>query len=299
VRLVHRGPLRGEITIDYRIVGRSGGWCRIAIQLDANARAMRLVVAGENRERDHRLRLRVSTGLANATTIADAAFFPVTRTPLDISESDAAMEHVVPTAPLHRWIARFASDGGAVLVSDGLAESESFADGSVAVTLVRAVGELSRADLAERPGHAGWPASTPAAQCIGPYEARFALQLFSSDSPDVRDEIERFAEDELLPITGETLRSNLLDAHPAGGLELHGAGLTFSSAAPAQREGWFVLRCVNQRDSAADGEWRLTRPITEAKRARLDETPLASLEVDRGTIKFTAAPKEIVTLLVR
>ncbi|MDB4893336.1 MAG: glycoside hydrolase family 38 [Gemmatimonadetes bacterium] len=299
VRLVHRGPLRGEIAIEYRVAGRSGGWCRIAIQLDANARAMRLVVTGENHERDHRLRLRVSTGFANATTIADAAFFPVTRTSLQISESDAAMEHVVPTAPLHRWIARFASDGGAVLVSDGLAESESLADGSVAVTLVRAVGELSRADLPERPGHAGWPAPTPGAQCVGPYGALLALQLLSPDSPDVRDEIEQLAEDELLPITGETLRSNLLEAHRAGGLELLGAGLTFSSAAPAQRDGWFVLRCVNQRDAATNGEWRLARPVTEAKRARLDETPLASLEVDRGTIKFTAAPKEIVTLLVR
>ena len=299
VRLVHRGPLRGEIVIEYRVPDRTRGWCRVAIQLDANARAVRLVIAGDNRERDHRLRLRVSTGLAGATTLADAAFFPLVRTPLQISVADAEMEHVVSTAPLHRWIARFASSGGAVLVSDGLAESESFADGSVAVTLVRAVGELSRADLPERPGHAGWPAPTPGAQCIGPYEARFALQLFPADSPAVRDEIERFAEDELLPIAGETLRSNLLGPRRSGGLQLNGAGLTFSSATSAQREGWCVLRCVNQRDTSVGGEWQLTGESTEAKRARLDETPLESLEVSNGVVSFTAAPKEIVTILVR
>jgi alpha-mannosidase len=302
VRLVHRGPLRGEIAIDHQIGGRSGsqdGRCRISIQLDANSRAMRLLVAGENQERDHRLRLRVTTGLEEATTVADAAFLPVTRTPLSISEEDAAMEHVVPSAPLHRWVARFSSTGGATLVSDGLAEVESGADGSLAVTLVRAVGELSRADLPERPGHAGWPAPTPGAQSIGPYEGRFALQLLPPDSPDVRDQIEQFAEDELLPIVGETLRSNLLEPRRAGGLELHGAGLTFSAACPAQREEWSVLRCVNQRGSSVEGSWHLTRVVTEAWRARLDETPLDALLVQDGVIRFTAAPREIVTVLVR
>jgi alpha-mannosidase len=299
IRLLHRGPLRGEIAIDYRLDGRAGGWCRVSIQLDANARSVRLLVTGENRERDQRLRLRVSTGLAGAKTLADAAFFPVVRSALTISDADADMEHVVPTAPLHRWVARFASSGGAVVVSDGLAEAESLDDGSIAVTLVRAVGELSRPDLPERPGHAGWPAPTPAAQCIGPYEACFALQLIPPDSPDARDEIERFADDELLPITGETLRSNLLDAHRSGGLELHGAGLTFSAAAPAQREGWLVLRCVNQRDEPVSGEWRLARELSEAHRARLDETPLDSVDVISGVVYFTAAPKEIVTILVR
>ncbi|MEO5815428.1 MAG: hypothetical protein ABIT20_09130 [Gemmatimonadaceae bacterium] len=299
VRMSHRGPLRGELVIEYRIPGRSGGKCRVSIQLDANARAMRIVIVGENRERDHRLRLRVSTGLAGATTLADAAFFPLVREPLHVTEADAAMEHVISTAPLHRWVARFAESGGAVLVSDGLAEADTGVDGSIALTLVRAVGALSRADLPERPGHAGWPAPTPGAQCIGPYESRVALQLFPPDSPGVRDEIERFAEDELLPLAGETLRSNLDEPRQAGGLALHGEGLSFSAALPAHRDGWGVLRCVNQRDTSVRGEWHLSRDITEAQRARLDETLLGPLTVDSGVVQFDAAPREIITILVR
>src|SRR5438046_3064500 len=83
---------------------------------------------------------------------------------ISIGPEDTAMEHVVPTAPLHRWVARLSTHQTAVLVSDGLAEYESADDGAVHVTLVRSVRELSRHDLPERPGHAGWPASTPAAQ---------------------------------------------------------------------------------------------------------------------------------------
>jgi mannosylglycerate hydrolase len=302
IRVVRRGPLRGEIAIEYpvgpRMDGR-GGVCRLSVQLDADSRAMRLLVLGDNRSLDHRVRLRVATGLGGSSTIADAAFLPVARAALSVTQSDEAMEHVVPSAPLHRWVARFSDNAGAALVSDGLAEYESTADGSIFVTLVRAVGELSRADLPERPGHAGWPASTPGAQCIGPYEARFALQLFGADSPDVREEIEHFAEDILLPITGETLRSNLLEPVRSGGLELHGAGLAFSAAAPARGEGWIVLRCVNQRTSSVEGSWRVGRGIAEAVRARLDETPLETLSVAENVVRFTAASLEIVTILVR
>lgn len=301
VSLVHRGPLRGEIALDFaagaRAVRRSR--CRVTLRLDADASLVHVIVTGDNRDRDHRLRLVIRTGLESSRTIADAAFTTVERHALDISESDARMEHVVNSAPLHRWVARVGSNTGVTLFSDGLAEYESVADGSIAVTLVRSVGELSRADLPERPGHAGWPAPTPGAQCPGAYTARFALRIHGGDSPELRAEIECGADDVLVPMTGETLRSNLREPLAAGGLELHGEGLVFSAAVPAQRDGWIALRCVNQRDTAVRGAWHIRRPTTEAVRARLDETSLDTLPIRDGVIHFAAAPREIVTILVR
>ena len=302
VRVVHRGPLRGELSMDYPVGGKrhgAGGCCSIALQLDAGSRAVRVLVRGDNRNSDHRLRLRVDTRLAESTTMADAAFFPVARSPLAVAAADEAMEHVVPTAPLHRWVARFAANAGVALVSDGLAEYESGSDGSILVTLVRAVGQLSRADMPERPGHAGWPAETPDAQCIGPYSACFALRMFCADSPEVREEIEHFAEDELVPLAGESLRSNLLPPRTRGGLTLEGAGLAFSAALPAERDSWIVLRCVNQRATAVSGVWHLGTEVLEAARARLDEKVLEPLEVLERAVHFTAGPHEIVTVLVR
>ena len=302
VRLVHCGPLRGELALDFPAGGKrhgAGGPCMIALQVDAGSRAVRMVMRGDNRVNDHRLRVRVDTRLEGSTTLADAAFLPVIRNPILVSATDELMEHVVPTAPLHRWVARFTADAGVAVVSDGLGEYECRSDGSILVTLLRAVGQLSRADLPERPGHAGWPAATPAAQCIGRYAACLAFRMLNSDSPDVRDEIEQFAEDELMPLQGETLRSNLLAPHTRGGMELHGAGLTFSAALPAMLDGWIALRCVNQRASAVVGTWRLATDVLEAARSRLDETIVEPLEVSAGSVSFTAAPHEIVTVLVR
>lgn len=329
------GPLRGELALRFDDAG-AGGAIEVRLQLESGLAAVRIRLSGVNRVTNGRLRLGVRgdldraarTGVApegadvrangdggdgegahsefggaphaghTISTLADAAFHPVLRRPTVATAEDAQMEHVVHTAPLHRFVSRFARDRGMTLISDGLAEYESLPDGSLAVTLVRSVGELSRHDLPERPGHAGWPAATPGAQCIGPWAAELAVALHGPDTPAQRDTIERLAEDVLLPITGETLRSNLRDARVAGGLELHGDGLAFSAAMPARQPGWIVLRCVNRRDEGVQGTWRLDQPILEVRRARLDETPSDSLEVDGNVIRFRAAPMEIVTILV-
>ncbi len=300
--VVHRGPLRGEIAVELDAATSTGGRAgrvRIGLQLDAGLPALRIAVVGNNLVRNHRLRIRIATGVGDGVTVADAAFHPVTRALPAVSAAEAAMEQVVSTAPLHRWVTRFGDREGATVISDGLAEYESFRDGAVAVTLLRAVGELSRHDLPERPGHAGWPAPTPAAQSLGPFAARFALALHGPDGPAQRDAIEQLADDVLLPIIGETLRANLDGPREVRGLELHGEGLAFSAAAPAQRDGWIMLRCVNRRGTPVRGRWTLARPVAEAVRARLDETPLEGLAVDGMACDFEAAPYEIVTVLLR
>jgi alpha-mannosidase len=298
VRVVNAGPIRGEISIGFRWPRRRDR-CEVSLVLDAGAPFVRVRVRGDNASMNHRLRLRIATGLPGASTLADAAFHPIVRRPLEIPPEDAAMEHVVPTAPLQRYVSRYGTATGATIFSDGLAEYESLDDGAVAVTLVRAVGALSRVDLPERPGHAGWPAETPLAQSLGPYEAELAVALHGPDTPRQRDAVERMADDVLLPLVGETLRSNLVGAHAAGGLELVGEGLAFSAALPAREQGWLVLRCVNRSDDAVHGTWRTHSAIAEARLARLDETPLAPLDVDPHAVSFDAPPRAIVTVLLR
>lgn len=301
VRETLRGPLRGEISlrVTFGNSGRGRGRCDVRLQLDAGSPVLRIRLDGENEEGDHRLRLCIATGLAGAATFVDAAFQPVRREPLLVPENEQHAERVVTTAPLHRWVTRFGADAGVTIFSDGLTEYESLDDGTVALTLFRAVGELSRADLPERPGHAGWPAPTPGAQARGPYEALVAVAMHGGDDWRTAEQIERLADDVLLPLRGETIRYNLDDPHRAGGLELDGEGLAFSAAMPARAAGWVVLRCVNRRAEATHGEWRIARPITEAIRARLDETPIAPLTVRDGRVEFDAEPHEIVTILVR
>lgn len=303
VRRIHRGPLRGELALRYRLVPagsrRADVELAIHLVLDADAPFLRVDVQGDNRRRDHRVRLALVGDVANGTVWADAAFGPVRRDPLQLDAADTVAEQPPPTAPLHRYVSLFGESSSFTVFSDGLAEYEARSDGAIVVTLLRAVGELSKNDLPERPGHAGWPSPTPGAQCFGPFEASLAVMPHDARLPATIDAIERTADDFLLPLTGETLRSALEIPTPVVGVELTGQGLGFSALKESEDGDWLVLRCVNLREDDVAGTWRLPFEIREAKLARLDETPLSNATFTGREISFKAAPRAIVTVLAR
>jgi hypothetical protein len=303
--VVHRGPLRGEIETRwtaYRADAEPENvaelWLRLI--LDAETPFLRLEVQGASLAFDHRLRLVLRTGLAEADVFADATFGAVRRVPLVVPPEDARTEIPPSTAPLHRYVSLFAAAGGATVFSDGLGEYEVTPDGDVAITLARGVGVLSRVDLPERPGHAGWPEETPGAQ--GPWGTEAALGYLphgGTRDAAIIDAIEHAADDVLLPLTGSTLRSALHVPAPTTGLELAGEGLAFSTAKDSDDGRWVVLRCVNLVNEPRDGSWRLGFPIREARLARLDETPGDPLPIVGDVVRFRAGPRALVTVLVR
>jgi alpha-mannosidase len=301
----HAGPLRGEIETRW-IVRRPGeeladvAELSISLVLDAGAPFLRMTVEGMSIGFDHRLRLLLRTGLAEAETFADAAFGPVRRQRLEVAPDDARMEMPPATAPLHRYVSLFSHAGGATVFSDGLGEYEVSPTGDVAITLVRGVGFLSKNDLPERPGHAGWPEETPWAQSVGPFEATLGFMPHGGErTPSTLDAIEAAADDVLLPLTGSTLRSALQTPEPTSGLELEGEGLAFCAAKDSEDGNWVVVRAANLTDEPREGAWNLGFPVTEACLSRLDETPAEKLEVRGRRVSFTAGPRGIVTILVR
>jgi alpha-mannosidase len=226
--------------------------------------------------------------------------FGVTERPrLDVPPADARMEFPLPTAPLHRYVSLFGKSRGATIYSDGLCEYEADERGGLYITLLRAVGELSRVDLPERPGNAGWPTRTPGAQCLGPFASEIALLLHGSRTPATIGAIEHVADDVLLPLTGATLRSALALPPATSGIELEGATLAFGAAKPAEETGWIALRCTNLADEGVRGKWRLGFEVREAFVARLDETRPTSAPVAGAIIEFDAGPREVVTILAR
>lgn len=271
------------------------------VSLDAGADRIDIVISGENTAGDHRLRwvLPLPGSIHTNQLFADAAFGAVRREYSERDVRDWSAEQRLETGPLHRWLYLTGESYGLGLISDGLAEYELLPNGHLAITLLRAVGELSRRDLPERPGHAGWPATTRAAQSFGPFDARFALVALPHDHDAALAVLEASADDVLAPVAGETWRG-VADELPAfGGLTLEGDGLAFSAAKPSDDGEWLVLRCINQRGTAVRGVWHLPRPAQEVRHARLDETPGQALTGAGPRIRFDAPPYGIVTLLVR
>ncbi|MDQ6886679.1 MAG: hypothetical protein M3068_05230 [Gemmatimonadota bacterium] len=304
-------PLRGVINSRWTLAVREAGdrtgrtpaslpvEIRLSCEIDAGAPFLRMRIAGDNRARDHRLRVVVGTGIERASVHADAAFASIFRAPIVVSPQDASAELPPPTAPLHRYVTVSNESRGVTVISDGLAEYEVLPGGDIAITLCRAVGELSRPDLPERPGHAGWPAPTPEAQSQGPFEAMLAIYPHGPRERETIVAIEHVAEDVLIPITGGTIRSALQVPIPTGGLALEGEALVFSTLKESEDGEWLVLRCRNLVERATTGVWRLGFDVSEARSARLDETPGDTLELDGRSVRFPVPSLGIATVLVR
>ena len=309
--VAHEGPLRAQLRLRFALDlpvsssrdGRSRERRRtdiaIVLTLDAGSPFLRVGVRLVNRVRDHRLRIAFATEVREGVTVADGMFAPVVREARAQPPETLSMEVVPPTAPLARWVSRRGAANGMALIADGLGEYEVLDDGAIAVTLLRAVRELSRNDLPERPGHAGWPVPTPAAQCLGRHRAEFALFPHGAGE-DTIIEIERVADDVLLPLRGATLRSATRPPEAVAGLTLEGDRLRFLACKPSEDGEWIVLRCVNVTSRPATGAWRCAWPIREARRARLDERLGESLAVrDGGVVDVGVEPLAVSTVLVR
>ena len=298
VRMRHRGPLRASVRLRWASASRD---IRVdtTLVLDADAELLRCDVRGMNRRRHHRLQFTWHTGFTDAVTVADAAFGPVERRVAVAPASGTTMETVVPTMPMHRWATQEQLGHCVTVFADGLAEAES-KPGALSLTLVRAIGELSRGDLPERPGHAGWPAPTPGAQCLGRFTARVGLMLHDA-GPGRAECISQAADALLVPLCGETWRD--LEAPQTrsriAGPELHGAGLEASAVTMAQRADGIIVRAVNLTTDTVQGHWMLPHDGPwVVTRVRLDETPLAPPTQGGARVNFEAGPRAIISLHV-
>jgi hypothetical protein len=311
VRRLAAGPLVAALEARWRlrcgggIGGRARGHVdlRLIVTLFADSPVVRCQLEIDNQARDHRLRARLPLGLPGVAAVAGSAFTAIERSPAATGRGGNRLEAPVATAPAQRWVAVAPSRPdarGLAVLAPGFFEYEWTSGGDLLITLMRAIGQLSRGDLATRPGHAAWPTPIPDAQGRGHDRIELALVPVNAGAVARGDALPRHWEDAFLPLRGAWLR----DAHAvrpaASDATLEGSGLVLSAVKPAQAGSGMVLRCYNATGRATAGAWRFGAPVRAAYRARADERESVPLVLeDRGhVVRFTAGPHEIVTVLV-
>lgn len=219
----------------------------------------------DNEAPDHRLRMLFPTGAAAQAFEASTTFDMATRAP---GPRDASKWiHPAPATFPHQGFVRC---NGLAVVAPGLHEGEVTPDGTIAITLLRCTGWLSRMDLHTRPSHAGPALPTPGAQCIRTTRAHLSL-LAAGDARDARDAelglLATHASDEPLVAAGTSL------------LSIEPRSLLLSALKPAEDDRGLVLRVLNPTDDDREAVVRLGFDVAEAAAVRLDET--AAAEADR------------------
>jgi mannosylglycerate hydrolase len=273
---------------------------RLIVALYAGSRAVRCTLEIDNRAANHRLRLRTPIGLPGATAVAGGQFGFVERARVEANRNPYPRETPVSTAPAHRYVGRAVKNRGLAVLAPGCFEYEVDRRGDLLLTLLRAVGQLSRGDLPTRLGHAGWPMATPLAQCQGRDRIQFALAPITQSQLESGTALPQLWEDLFLPVQGIWLRqASPLSVEPID-IRLEGKGLVFSGLKPAERGDGMVLRCYNPTGKPTAGVWQFNGLVRGAHRARADEHPLHEIRLGEGarSVPFHAAPHEIVTIMV-
>ena len=299
VRRLAAGPLVAALEARWEVL--RGLDARLIVQLFADSPIVRATLEIDNRNAYHRLRARFPTGLAGIPATAGAAFGAVERPAVTADPAAYPSETPVRTAPAQRFVAAAHGSRGLAVLAPAFFEYEWTPAGDLLVTLLRAIGDLSRGDLPTRAGHAGWPTAIPDAQCIGMSRIDLAIVPVSAGDLEHGDVVPQLWEDAFLPLHGLWLRDAAASSSitPVS-VALEGAGLVFSSIKPAQVGSPTVLRCYNATGRKAAGVWRFAHGVKTAHRVRADEREAVALVLEqRGNlVRFVAEPHEIVSVLV-
>ncbi|WP_168734817.1 hypothetical protein [Deinococcus sp. KSM4-11] len=174
---------RLDLTYDLTVPGRlapgraqrSAGTVRMTVTtqviLWADAAHLEFRTTFVNAAEDHRLRVHFpGTGEGSHADSADVVVFRPERLPGP--DTAAWADQPTDQHPLAHWAAKPCGDGYWGVAARGLSEYGHL--GGLSLTLVRAVGWLSRDDLPERPSQAGPPYPVPGAQCQRPITAEYA-----------------------------------------------------------------------------------------------------------------------------
>jgi alpha-mannosidase len=294
VRVVEPGPLRAELEVRValplpaalsadrrRRVGRATCVALTRVRLEAGIDRVELSTRLVNRASDHRVRVRFPDRTGDRARVRAQSAFAVVQRPARPVWNERWVEP--PHATHHT--AGMVCAGELCLMTHGLPEYEAMprerGGVDLALTLLRAVGWLSRDDLPTRPQPAGPSIAVPDAQGLGERFGEYALSVRGGldDAALVRaTEDYRFAAADgpglielagVLEVSGERFGCTALKRAD------NGDGIILRVHNPGRRPGWI-------------------RVGRAAERCRLDETAVAPVQ---GQVEL--GPYEIVTLRLR
>jgi mannosylglycerate hydrolase len=324
------GPLRGELAVrrSYRWpvgleadgAARSAELAAVHSLLRAELRAgepfVRLRLELDNPCRDHRLRLHVPLAGPAAGSSAEGQLAVVDR---GTQAEGGHGEVPLPTFPA----SGFVDAGGVAVLLDHVTEYELGTDPpELALTVVRAVGQISRDVHPYREEPAGPQTPTPGAQCLGPVVTDLAVLPHPGawHADGVLTHMECFRHDLLAaagsgggsgglkPSPPEHRGSGGLEAGPpvdrgpgpvrgleGGGLSIDGEGVVLSSL--RRRGDWLELRLACQHPGPVAAT--VTGGVVAARAADLLGRPGPDLPVAGGELRLALGAWEIRTVQLR
>jgi alpha-mannosidase len=255
-----------------------------------------------NAAEDHRLRVHFPSGLHTGVSKADQHFGVIER-PIALPEWDPAtwMEQPLGTYPQKAFVSVDDGEFGLTIANRGLPEYEVLdepAGATIALTLLRCVGWLSRSDIATRRGGAGPELRTPGAQLHGRNVLDYSIIPHAGSWADANAHVQ--AVQFLRPMRARYNRHGL-GRFPAESqlLQVDSAAFPVSGIKRAEDGNGVIVRLYNITAGEATAHVALTPLTGGATIVNLNEEPVAEVPIVRGGVPVHARPNEIVSIRFR
>jgi mannosylglycerate hydrolase len=311
INIVEAGPARRtlEIGMTYRLPTslaedrstRSEEMVEVPIKtrvsLSAGVRRVDFTTTVKNHARDHRLRVHFPTPIQTDCSHADGHFDVVQR-PLDLPEDTADwVEQPVPTHPQRTFVDVNDGEIGLMVINNGLPEYEVLRGTggvTVALTLLRCVGWLSRGDLHSRRGNAGPAVETPGAQCLGKQAFGYAIVPHVGGWETCFEQAHAF--NAPLRVVSTGIHSGQLPLQLSF-VQIEPASLVISAIKQAESGEGLIVRFYNIAAEEVKGRLKVYRPFARAALVNLNEEETEKLPSnERGEVELSVRGKQIVTV---
>ena len=266
------------------------------LSLEKNGKGVSAETTFENLAKDHRVRVILPTGLATEQHFADCPFELVKRN----NHHSAGWKNPSGCEHQQRFTAMEDEKGGLLAANFGLYEYEILPeeDNAIAITLLRAVGEMG--DWGVFP--------TPKAQLPGTHTARYGIYPFEKGK--LYETIKEGAQFQtsLLAVVTDAHKGSLPAEYSNLSWSGEGIELTALKARESERmpegENDLVLRFVNhsdkpQRLTVTKPAWAEKAFLSNVIEEELERLPETESTGEISAYKHTLRPYEILTLILR
>ena len=249
----------------------------------------------DNRTCDHRLRVEFPTAIKSDYVYVEGHFDVVKRS-INVPDSEGWKEKAYKTAHNSGFVDINNKEYGLSVLNQGLPEYEIFPENNtIALTLLRCVGWLSRGDLEYRKEDAGPSLPTPEAQCLGEHVFSYALIPHQGnwDTACISQRTKQY-KTKILTRQLENQFGNLPSSFSF--IQLEGEHLEISAIKKSEFENKLVIRVYNPIDRETTGKIKLGVNVFKVYLGKLDESYGEELPYNNG-VEIELKPKEIKTII--
>ena len=297
----------GELDVPYCLEGdrRSQKRAKIPvtflITVYAGVPRVDVKLSFDNTAKDHRIRLRIPTGLKTGIVRSQGHFAILDRPIERQKEIEPWRQPPTQLLPCREWIAVDDEKHGLSIAFKGLYDYEAVTDPltghpDLYLTLLRGFERMGRINTIQRVGGASPASITPGAQCLGIQEIEWAYLPYTPDMSNKAPFLP-VAQAFLYPPVTHMIRSERI-----GGFECIQApfkwdapNVLFSAFKRAMDGNGYILRLYENQGKITEVDISLFR-FSKVLLSGMDEHHGNSLSIENNTVKVTFEPYKAVTL---